>query len=253
MSTRNLFHALVPYLILLFGNGLWGILGIVYKALVPSATSDTADLMLSYGYAVTVILVLYFFYYKKNYAPAGDTVHPRYGSAVFLGACCFFVFSGILGLLGLAFPEAFFSYNASLSEIPLAGNPLLWIYSILLAPLAEELCFRELCLPNLARNLQFATANVIQAFFFAAIHANFIQVAYAFFLGLILGRVCRHLGGFRAACAFHMTFNALNLPLYFWIGGLGTPFVRFLVYTLAGLLPLLFVFFRWKVFHARKS
>ena len=84
---------------------------------------------------------------------------------------------------------------------------VLFLYSVIFAPICEELIFRGVTM-NLAKvAVPFWAANLLQAFLFGAYHLNWIQGIYAFALGLILGYVCERCGKIHYSIALHMMFN----------------------------------------------
>lgn len=99
------------------------------------------------------------------------------------------------------------------------------IYSVILAPIGEELTFRGVTLRIGRKALPFWAANLIQAFLFAAFHMNLIQASYTFVLGLIFGYVCEKGGSIYYAIFLHVLFN-------FW-GTIVAPFIAELKHPVA--------------------
>ena len=84
---------------------------------------------------------------------------------------------------------------------------LLALYSVLIAPISEELIFRGVTLKLGTKAMPFFAANILQAFLFGAFHGNIIQGAYAFVVGLFCGYVCYQGGSIYLSILFHMLFN----------------------------------------------
>ncbi len=84
---------------------------------------------------------------------------------------------------------------------------VLFLYSVIFAPVCEELIFRGVTMKLAKVSVPFWAANLLQAFLFGAYHLNWIQGIYAFALGLILGYVCERCGKIHYSIAFHMMFN----------------------------------------------
>ena len=84
---------------------------------------------------------------------------------------------------------------------------LLIIYTIILAPIVEELTFRGLVFRYARHALPFWIANIWQALLFGIIHLNVIQGVYAFTVGLFLGWVCHRGRGIKYSILLHMIFN----------------------------------------------
>lgn len=92
------------------------------------------------------------------------------------------------------------------------------LFSLLFAPIAEELMFRGIMFYYLQRIFEgrcgkrktFWIANLIQAAFFGVYHVNFIQGGYAFIVGLVLGYLMFHFGSIVAPIMAHMIHNILS-------------------------------------------
>jgi len=81
------------------------------------------------------------------------------------------------------------------------------LYVVVMAPLAEELLMRGLCLKILERSFPFWAANFLQALFFGFYHMNLIQGCYTFVIGLILGRLVKKYGTLKASILCHFIIN----------------------------------------------
>lgn len=79
--------------------------------------------------------------------------------------------------------------------------------TVILAPLAEELLFRGITMKMAQNIMPFLAANVLQAVLFGVYHLNWIQGAYAFVLGLILGFTARYFNSLWAAILLHAAVN----------------------------------------------
>jgi len=96
----------------------------------------------------------------------------------------------------------------------MGGNTiLLFISTIILAPIAEELICRGVIMKQARDVLPFAVANVIQAFLFGLMHGNLIQGTYAFVLGLSLGFVTYKYKTLIPAILMHSMCNLLGSSL----------------------------------------
>jgi membrane protease YdiL (CAAX protease family) len=116
-------------------------------------------------------------------------------------------------LLGTNLPTS--SLQTLLNNVELSESALrlLTINVVLIAPIAEELCFRGLMFNRLLAAFPFWTANVIQAAVFGLIHFSLIQSIYAFLFGLMLGWIYHRTGRFSAVVAAHIAFNSPLLLL----------------------------------------
>lgn len=98
----------------------------------------------------------------------------------FFGNCILQPFEVLLSQLGYGMEEA----------ASLAGDPSIYIsgfvYSIIFAPLSEELLFRGIIMKKLAPNGK-VFAIIISAFLFALIHQNIVQFPITFLIGMLFG------------------------------------------------------------------
>jgi len=85
---------------------------------------------------------------------------------------------------------------------------------VIIAPIMEEIIFRRILYRKL---IGFGPKVYIffSAFMFAAFHANFYQLAYAFVLGIIFAMLTHHSGTVKYSIILHMVIN-------FSMGGLGS-------------------------------
>ena len=115
-----------------------------------------------------------------------------------------------------AFPGLMESYAQVLENLGMNHPAFLsLLYTVLLAPVTEELLFRGLTLRILEGPFPFWTANTLQAFYFGVIHGNLVQGGYAFLAGLILGYLVKRKGTLAAGvlCHFGVNFSGVLLGL----------------------------------------
>ena len=84
--------------------------------------------------------------------------------------------------------------------------PLLAAYTVIIAPIGEELIFRKALCDRLSRYGE-ACAIVISALIFAGFHGNLFQFVYAFLLGLVFAHVYLKTGKIRNTIFLHMVVN----------------------------------------------
>lgn len=122
----------------------------------------------------------------------------------------------LLTFVFAAFPGLMESYAQVLENLGM-NHPTFWslLYTVLLAPVTEELLFRGLTLRILEGSFSFWAANVFQAFYFGVIHGNLVQGGYAFLAGLILGYLVKRKGTLAAGvlCHFGVNFSGVLLGL----------------------------------------
>lgn len=118
------------------------------------------------------------------------------------------LFTGAIGLLMSSFPEFFKSYTETISNLTKGNLFDVVLYTVLIAPVAEEVVFRGVILHKARRVLPFIGANVLQAVFFGIYHQNIVQGIYAALLGFLLGLVCRKFNSLHAPILLHILINA---------------------------------------------
>ncbi len=127
--------------------------------------------------------------------------------AVFASICLALAVSNIIHLLGIdAASEGYQRVQSSFSGKEMA---VLIICLGILAPLAEEMCFRGLMYPAIKDIAGMAPAMVVSSVCFGLIHGNIAQMLYAGALGFVLAFFCEKGGGLLAPLAGHIAVNIL--------------------------------------------
>ena len=96
---------------------------------------------------------------------------------------------------------------------PLAIRIYLTFLAVLLAPLFEEVLFRGIGLPVLARKLGVAPAVVIMSALFAAIHFHVPSLVPLFVIAVSFSLAYIYTGSILVPVVMHGMFNAINLGL----------------------------------------
>lgn len=130
-----------------------------------------------------------------------------------------FMCSIAMSMVSLVFPSWLEDYMELIESAGLSGDvPLLMmIYSVLLAPIGEELIFRGVTLRIARRAFPFWIANIIQALLFGIFHMNPLQGCYTFLLGLFMGYICEKGGTLYHAILFHFLFNLWGTTASEWL------------------------------------
>lgn len=101
-----------------------------------------------------------------------------------------------------------------------AGNILMFVYAVLIAPITEELLFRGLILRAFQRTGR-TFAIVASALLFGMIHGNFLQTVPAFLMGMVMGYVAVRCGSILPAIGIHMLNNLYAMTFQYleeWLG-----------------------------------
>ena len=130
----------------------------------------------------------------------------------------------------------------AMGDLPVAFN---LVYSCLLAPVCEELCFRGMLLRRL-RPWGDGFALCASALLFALVHGNLYQMFYAFAVGLVLEGIVLYTGNLRGCMLLHAGVNFVSaglLPLAGLFGETGNLALAMLV-LVSMLWALYWTFFR---------
>lgn len=212
-----------------------------------SSQSFNTGVMLVYSLLTIALFgIWYYARYDGNYRPALKSVfHPF----LFLGILMLvpgmqFLCNYIVNFVAAIFPQWLEAYMelleaAGLDETITVG---MLIYSVLLAPVCEELVFRGVTMRQAGKIFPFWAANIFQAFLFGAFHMNMMQGVYTFCVGLVLGIICEKSGSIYNAIFYHMLFNFWGTVLsqYLYIGESNFEFFFWFIFavvmTLGGFL-----------------
>ena len=106
------------------------------------------------------------------------------------------------------FDEIMGNYGTKISK--LSSNYVEVIKTVIIAPISEEVLFREWIYNFLKKRTKFY--NLIQAFLFALFHFILVQSIYAFISGIFLGNVKRKTDSLETVIFCHSFFNLIGLP-----------------------------------------
>lgn len=104
---------------------------------------------------------------------------------------------------------------------------IVMIFSIILAPIAEEFLIRGMLLPKLRRYWSPTSAIIITTLVFSGLHGNMTQFAGTLALGLITGWTYEYTGRIIAPIIVHCGFNTLAAvtPSALFLGSNGTQLI----------------------------
>ena len=106
------------------------------------------------------------------------------------------------------FDEIMGNYGTKISKLSL--NYIEVIQTVIIAPISEEVIFREWIYNFLKKRTKFY--NIIQAFLFALYHFILVQSIYAFISGIFLGNVKRKTDSLETVIFCHSFYNLIGLP-----------------------------------------
>mgnify|MGYP001241809383 CR=1 FL=1 len=195
--------------------------------------------------------IIYAFWYRympfKEFNLFNPPTNKTYNLIILLlsGLGCQFFISSILYFIEPLIKNIMASYGNTVEGL-IQGHPaVVIIYSVIVAPIAEELIFRGVIFNRLLKGRDLILANSLQAILFALYHWDIIQGAYAFTMGCLLGYVAYRYKSLFAAILLHMAINAsaflvILIPLekgvgyYLITGTIGMVLISFFVYWLKG-------------------
>ncbi|MBE5928747.1 MAG: CPBP family intramembrane metalloprotease [Lachnospiraceae bacterium] len=150
---------------------------------------------------------------------------------------------GVLNLIYLVASETelFKAYAEMMDGISGSGTtPLIILYSIILAPVCEELIFRGVVMNGFRFGFKDSTANILAAMMFGIFHGNLIQGIYAFLFGMMLGYVKLKRNRIGDSILMHLVINLTGLsivPIFAtFINAFTNPVVAYVTVAVVGLI-----------------
>ncbi|MCI9531681.1 MAG: CPBP family intramembrane metalloprotease [Lachnospiraceae bacterium] len=193
------------------GSSLAGLDNAIYQ--ISSDSQFLAGITAVYAILAAAALGIW---YKVRFVPkhtprrrASSIVNPHMlGGLILLMLGMQYLSSYMVMLIAAIRPAWFQTYQSMMEGIGFGDmTPLLAVYTVLIAPISEELIFRGVTLKYASRAMPFFMANIFQSVLFGAFHGNMVQGIYAFVAGLFCGYVCHKGGSLYLSVLFHMMFN----------------------------------------------
>lgn len=161
----------------------------------------------------------------KDYTENKSLLCRNFLFLALLGIALQFVTSFLLTRILDFMPAVKAEYLEAISDLVTFSTPII-IYTAVLAPILEELILRGLAYYVLDKFLPTAIVIVLQAVLFALMHANAVQKAYAFVLGMLLGYIRYQSDNVLSSIAVHVFINSTGLvmatiPAYSEDNGIG--------------------------------
>lgn len=192
-------------------------------------------------YGLSALAVFAFWFHKKFRASKQATFtgnfHPLILLGILLCAIGLQYLSNYIVTFTAMINEKWLDYYVSLLEM--AGlddsvSVVMMIYSVLVAPICEELIFRGVTMQYAKKAMPFWVANLFQALLFGIYHMNVIQGVYAFVIGIVLGYICEKGGSIYLSILFHMVFNLWGVCAPDWFLYGSDTVLFFFVWLLVG-------------------
>lgn len=199
---------------------------------MDSLASDANYLQISSLIMGVIVIILFAIWYIRVFVRPLHGKTRKYWSGIsfqviigllFLAFGLQYIAQLVANAIGWFFPELMAIYNDLMNTTGYNEMTIiLAVYSLLLAPIGEELAFRGLTMRFARQALPFWAANIFQAALFGIMHLNIVQGLYAFTMGLFLGWVCKMGHSIKYSIILHILFNVL-----------GTIFIDFFEVTLS--------------------
>lgn len=103
--------------------------------------------------------------------------------------------------------ESYTQQSSSLSEVSL----LVFLATVIAAPLAEEIFCRGLMLSRFQKGMPITVAIILQGIIFGLIHGHPLWIAYASFGGIIFGVIAYKQGSIIGTMVMHAVFNTTSM------------------------------------------
>lgn len=167
------------------------------------------------GVITIAFLVLFFLIRKKNILKETNIVKTKGKNILFgVGLALSLVVTVEFGMSLL--PESWLEAYASKSNWLLEGSGFtIFVSTVIMAPLIEELIFRGLMLSRLRKAMPDWGAVLLSALIFGVMHGQIIWIVYAFVLGVVLGFVAVKSESIIPTITLHMVFNFCGMVLPF--------------------------------------
>ena len=181
---------------------------------IDKIKADNGTLIVMIGYILTIsVFAVYFAIRKTNVFKAAsiNKIKPRLGiNSALLGVGMLGIFQAVVLVIEKIAPKWVETQNAHSESILNGSIVVAVIYTVILAPICEELIFRGLMLSALSRILPKWASVLAVAVIFGLIHSFPIGFIYAFSLGLLLGWLYFYTGSLVPCIIAHALFNASN-------------------------------------------
>ncbi|MBR2467334.1 MAG: CPBP family intramembrane metalloprotease [Clostridia bacterium] len=215
----RLFGALAIYLILASVLNIGLVFGLYY--LFPEAYGFVFRTTLGSYLSNAVILYLIclpVFYLMIRKMEKRDLPKRRIGAVEFIGILAISQVLMLIGnYVGIFFNALIGSVigrtatNTTVEMIQSSSIPLMLIFSVVLAPIFEELLMRKLLIDRLSK-FGSGFALIVSSVAFGLFHGNFYQFFYATLLGFVLGYLYIR-GGLKYSVLLHMILNFMGSVL----------------------------------------
>lgn len=193
---------------------LWFGGGSLFDELIELWQNTDFNAMLMIVYSLITICAFGFWYQIKCEGNLHYDLRQTFNRQLVAGTALLvpgaqFVSLFIVSIIGALVPSWLEQYSKLMETAGFDSHIsfVMLVYSVLLAPICEELIFRGVTMKILKKSFPFWFANIGQAILFGIFHLNWVQGIYAFVLGMMLGYICEKGNSIYVSILFHMLFN----------------------------------------------
>lgn len=209
------------FLVLVIATVLQIIVNGLTALLAPHLLDSTSYLWISSlipQYVIAYPIAIYLIWKLPKANIRQQSLNGRTLFRLFLICCFVLILGSVIGSGVNKFLEVAFGIKPDLSMDALLQQSSLWIVfivTVILAPIFEELIFRKLLLDRLVKYGELP-AVIASGLLFGFYHGNFSQLFYAIFIGLIFAYIYVKTGKIRYCIVLHMAMNFIGsvLPTY---------------------------------------
>lgn len=192
------------------------------NALAARAMDGLNDslMLVTLMYHILGLLIFGLWYYfgcckRRVVSPTKVFTKKSLGISLLAGFSMSVAATGLLGSAEYVLPDLIRQYEELMEAAGLGNDPLIIFASVLVAPIGEELLCRGVIFHYAGKVVKgmknqkaaFWIANTIQALLFGIMHANLVQGAYAFLMGLCLGWLRARYHSLYPGMAAHFAVN----------------------------------------------
>lgn len=165
---------------------------------------------------LTILLIAIFFKLIKSSLMEEAMLRPSPRGSVLptmlMGASAQYVTVVALSVLMLILPKSWVEVFEENSEMISQGNKaVVFIATVIVAPIVEELLCRGLILNALRKAMPRWFAIVLSSMIFGIMHGNMVQFIYATIIGILFGWIYTKFNSIIIPIFAHMCFNLMSL------------------------------------------
>lgn len=190
---------------------------------MDSLMTSHFNTLVMFSYGITAALLMGIWYFIISAVPRrmskrrpGQIFHAKVIIGIILLVPALqSIISYFIGFISVLKPTWYSAYDSLMESAGMDDiTILLALYSLIVAPVCEELIFRGVTLHYAKKVFPFWAANLFQSLLFGLYHMNLVQGIYAFLVGLFCGYIFHAGKSIYLSIAYHILFNLWGTWLY---------------------------------------